>query len=67
MLYGDGVEPYGFSFFTEMKISPTYRSMPLMKIPISQTMQRAVSPMLMYMLMTELSSLMVIGLEPTKR
>ena len=23
MLYGDGVEPYGFSFFTEVKISPT--------------------------------------------
>ena len=23
MLYGDGVEPYGFSFFTEVKIIPT--------------------------------------------
>ena len=23
MLYGDGLEPYGFSFSTEVKISPT--------------------------------------------
>ena len=27
MLYGDGVEPYGFSFFTEVKISPTIEAL----------------------------------------
>ena len=31
MLYGDGVELYGFSFFTEVKISPTNSLMKSMK------------------------------------
>jgi len=33
MLYGDGVEPYGFSFFTEVKISPTVYTKTLTTFP----------------------------------